>query len=103
MKKADFQELMKSVKQGAQILKGESKPSRIFDYPDPKIRELRTKYGLSQPVFATLMGISVGTLRNWEQGRRRPEGPAQVLLQVVARYPREVFRISQSIHRVKHA
>ncbi|HET7508933.1 MAG TPA: hypothetical protein VFJ65_01665, partial [Solirubrobacterales bacterium] len=45
----------------------------------------------SQPKFAALMGISVGTLRNWEQGRRKPEGSARVLLRVVERHPEVVL------------
>lgn len=49
---------------------------------------LRRFVGLSQVRFAQAMGISVHTLRNWEQGRRRPEGPAIALLRIAARHPR---------------
>ena len=49
---------------------------------------LRRFVGLSQPKFAKAMGISVHTLRNWEQDRRRPEGPAMALLRIAARHPR---------------
>ena len=49
---------------------------------------LRRFVGLSQVRFATALGISVHTLRNWEQGRRRPEGPALALLRIAARHPR---------------
>lgn len=52
---------------------------------------LRERHGLSQPKFAAVMGISVGTLRNWELGRRVPEGSARALLRVVERYPEAVF------------
>ena len=52
------------------------------------VRDLRRFVGLSQSQFATALGISVHTLRNWEQGRRRPEGPALALLRVAARHPR---------------
>jgi len=45
---------------------------------------IRKKYGLSQEKFANLPGISVSTLRNWEQGRRKSEGPARVLLYIAA-------------------
>jgi putative transcriptional regulator len=48
---------------------------------------LRRFTGLTQAAFARALGISVHTLRNWEQGRRRPEGPALALLRVVARHP----------------
>lgn len=49
---------------------------------------LRRFVGLSQERFATAMGISVHTLRNWEQDRRQPEGPAVALLRIAARHPR---------------
>lgn len=52
------------------------------------ILALRRFVGLTQVRFAEAMGISVHTLRNWEQGRRQPEGPALALLRIAARHPR---------------
>lgn len=52
------------------------------------IASLRRFVGLTQVEFARAMGISVHTLRNWEQGRRTPEGPAIALLRIAARHPR---------------
>ncbi len=52
------------------------------------IAALRRFIGLTQAQFAQAIGISVYTLRNWEQGRRRPEGPAMALLRIAARHPR---------------
>jgi putative transcriptional regulator len=52
------------------------------------IAALRRFVGLTQLQFARAMGISVHTLRNWEQGRRRPDGPAVALLRIAARHPR---------------
>lgn len=52
------------------------------------ISALRRFVGLTQEQFALAMGISVHTLRNWEQGRRHPEGPAIALLRIAARHPR---------------
>jgi DNA-binding transcriptional regulator YiaG len=52
------------------------------------VAALRRFAGLSQAAFARALGISVHTLRNWEQGRRMPEGPALALLRIVARHPR---------------
>jgi putative transcriptional regulator len=52
------------------------------------ITALRRFVGLTQVQFALAMGISVHTLRNWEQGRRHPEGPAIALLRIAARHPR---------------
>ena len=87
MKKELFEELLESVKQGGAIMKGSRKASRVFEFPESEVKKLRGNYGLSQDKFASLMGISVATLRNWEQGRRKPEGPAKVLLMVAARHP----------------
>lgn len=52
---------------------------------------LRQFLGLTQERFATAVGISVHTLRNWEQGRRRPDGPAVALLRIAARHPRVIL------------
>jgi putative transcriptional regulator len=91
MKEKDFDELLASVQEGAKIIKGTEKPSRSFHFDDPKVASIRRRYKLSQSKFAAMMGISVGTLRNWEQGRRRPEGPARVLLNVIAKHPEAVL------------
>jgi len=52
------------------------------------IASLRRFVGLTQAEFARAISISVHTLRNWEQGRRKPEGPAIALLRIAARHPR---------------
>ena len=95
MKDELFQELLESVKQGAAIMKGELPPSRTFEFPETEVHALREQFGLSQKKFASLVGISVGTLRNWEQGRRKPEGPARVLLRVAALHPEALLDISR--------
>jgi putative transcriptional regulator len=51
---------------------------------------VRSKTGLSQATFARRIGVAVGTLRNWEQGRRSPQGPARILLALLDRNPRIV-------------
>jgi transcriptional regulator with XRE-family HTH domain len=62
------------------------------------IAALRRFVRLSQPKFAEAMGISVHTLRNWEQDRRRPEGPALALLRIAARHPRILRENLESQH-----
>ena len=91
MNDALLSELMESIQEGGAILRGEAKPSRTFEYPDIDVKELRERYELSQDKFAALLGISPGTLRGWEQGRRRPDGPARVLLRVADKHPRPVL------------
>ena len=100
MREDVFEELLESVRQGGQILRGERRPGRVFVAAEPNARKIRRLYGLSQEKFATLMGISVATLRNWEQGRRSPEGPARVLLRVAAKHPEAVLDVvSERISR----
>ncbi len=58
--------------------------------PRVDVRQARRKLGLSQAEFARKFGFSAASVRNWEQGRRRPEGPARVLLAVIDRHPEAV-------------
>ena len=60
------------------------------------IAALRRFVGLTQARFAQAMGISVHTLRNWEQGRRQPDGPAVALLRIAARHPRIIWENLES-------
>lgn len=91
MKDELFAELLASVKEGGQILRGEKAASRAFSYAPPDIKRIRGNYKLTQAQFAAMLGISVKTLRNWEQGRRVPEGPAMVLLRVADLHPEAVL------------
>ena len=90
MNKTDFAKLVASVKQAGKIRRGEMKASHVFNLKPVDVRAIRNKLGLSQGDFATMIGVSVATLQNWEQGRRRPEGPAQALLKVAASNPQAV-------------
>ena len=93
MKDELFDELIASVREGGKILRGKAKPSRSFVIDVPDVKKIRANYKLSQIEFAALMGISVKTLRNWEQGRRSPEGAARVLLNVAAKHPKIVWDV----------
>jgi putative transcriptional regulator len=66
-----FGELIKSMTQKGAIVRGERKPSREFHVDSQMVKKkLRAASGLSQPKFAALLAVDVGTLRNWEQGIR---------------------------------
>ena len=95
MKDELFNELLESVREGGAILRGEKAPSRTFTMEKPDVQQIRANYNLSQNEFATLLGISLDTLQNWEQGRRSPQGPARVLLQVAAKHPEAVWDVVQ--------
>jgi DNA-binding transcriptional regulator YiaG len=82
-----FEELIESVREGGAIVRGQRKPSRRFQLQPRGIRAIRRRTMLSQSEFAQLMGVSVKTLQNWEQSRRRPTGPAATLLKIIAHEP----------------
>lgn len=88
-----FAELLESVREGGAILRGEKAPSRKFEIAAPDVKHIRERYQLSQSEFAALLGVSIKTLQNWEQGRRTPHGAARVLLQVAARHPQAVWDV----------
>ena len=96
MKTSLFEELKASIREGGAILRGEKKASRTFPFDESNVTGLRERYGLSQPKFASLLGISVKTLRNWEQGRRRPQGSARVLLRVAAEHPEAILAVADT-------
>lgn len=87
MKEQDFNNLIESIKQAGKIRRGEMKPERVFTFSPADIKSIRTKLKLSQSEFAMLIGVSVSTLQNWEQGRRQPEGPARALLKIASEKP----------------
>src|SRR5690242_4635336 len=96
MKQKMFEELLGSVREAGAILRGQKKPSRRIAIGSSGIRAIRERTSLSQSEFARLIGVSVKTLQNWEQDRRRPTGPAAALLQIIAHEPRLAVK---AIHR----
>lgn len=92
MKKKLFDDLVKSVREARAIADGNKKPSRHFKITPVDIKSLRKKLGFSQSQFADIIGIPVATLRNWEQGRTNPEGPARVLITAIKNNPRGVIK-----------
>jgi putative transcriptional regulator len=95
MKKEHFDELLQSVEEAAAIERGRAKPARTFKVESPNdVARVRNRLGLSQNKFARLLGISENTLQNWEQGRRKPAGPAKVLLKVAARHPQAILDVA---------
>jgi putative transcriptional regulator len=90
VREQDFKNLVKSVRQAGRIRRGRMKPSRVCTFRPTEIKSIRSKLGKSQSEFALMIGVSLATLQNWEQGRRTPEGPANALLKVAARNPEAV-------------
>ncbi len=87
------QRLIASARQALAWAKGEHVPGvrvtvvQVNRVPEADVRSLRQRLGLSQSQFAARFGFSAATVRNWEQGRTQPDGPARVLLAVIAHHP----------------
>ena len=92
MNDKDFQKLVESVKQMGSIMRGEKIPHRRTVLTTVDVGALRERLGLTQNQFSGMIGVSIKTLQNWEQGRREPEGPAKALLRVVEKEPQAVLR-----------
>jgi len=93
MNDKDFNELLASVEEAGKIKNKRLDASRIYDYPEPNAQLIREKIGFTQSKFASLIGVSPRTLQNWEQGHRKPTGPARVLLRLVQSDPMSVFKV----------
>lgn len=97
MKRKAFDQLVRSVRQAGRIRRGRAKASRAFKFAPADVKAIRSKVGKSQSEFALMIGVSVATLRNWEQGRRTPEGPALALLRVASAEPKAVARALRGV------
>jgi len=87
-----FQELCDSVVEAGKILRKEKKAaSDSIHFIAKDIQNLRKRFKLSQSKFAQILGVKITTLQNWEQGRRKPNGPSRVLLQVFSKHPEAVL------------
>jgi putative transcriptional regulator len=100
MRKAAFEQLLVSVRQASS--RGARAAVRAYRINAMTIKELRGWTKLSQPEFAAMLGVELSTLRNWEQGRREPTGPARALLRAIRNDPEHVIRaLGRSSSRVR--
>ena len=87
---SEFDEIRAGLEDAVEVARGKRQAARrsVVEVPTVDVGALRRRLQMSQAEFARTFGVSVGTVRNWEQGRRRPEGPAIALLRIAARHPR---------------
>jgi putative transcriptional regulator len=86
------QRILRALKDAAKFAQGEDVPGmRVTFFPPADVRKIRAKLKLDQREFAEKFGLSLDSIRNWEQGRRAPDGPAKVLLAVIAKHPKAVI------------
>ena len=90
-----FDSIMRGLNEAIAIAEGKAVPAAIYhiDVPAPQVPAIRARTGLSQAEFATFIGVKKATLLNWEQGRRKPDGPARVLLALIDKDPGIVQRV----------
>lgn len=86
---SEFDSIIQGLNEALAFAKGDTTGARVhkIDVPTVNVAEIRHKTGLSQAEFAKSIGVAKGTLINWEQGRRKPTGPARVLLAIIAQTP----------------
>jgi putative transcriptional regulator len=90
-----FDRIRQGLSEALAFAQGTETGSRIHkvEVPTVDVAEIRARTGLSQSAFAKSIGVAKGTLLNWEQGRRHPSGPAQVLLAIIAKKPSVVTEL----------
>lgn len=93
MKTEMFEEFKRSVLEGGAIARGTQTPARRFAVSASGVKAIREKTQLSQSEFATLIGVSIKTLQNWEQDRRKPTGPAAALLRILDHDPKTAMQV----------
>jgi putative transcriptional regulator len=86
-------EAIEGMEEALEHARGEQElETHTVEVEEPDVAAIRERLDMTQRTFADLFGVNLHTLRNWEQGRRRPEGTARVLLQVIDREPEAVLR-----------
>ena len=87
-----FISIKEGLSEAIEFAQGKPNKAVVHEFTALDVKAIREKIGMSQSEFASAFGISLGTLRHWERGDRKPRGPARVLLNVVAKEPNAVLR-----------
>ena len=84
-----YDSIIRGLNEALEFAEGKENGARVHQVaiPEVDVAAIRASTGLSQSAFARSIGVAKGTLLNWEHGRRRPTGPAQVLLAMIAKKP----------------
>lgn len=88
-----FESIKQGLTEAVEFTEGKTKKAIVHEFTPMDVKALRTKVDMSQNQFASAFGISVSTLRHWERGDRKPQGPALVLLNIVDKEPEMVLRV----------
>ena len=97
MDEKNFESLLESVRDMGSHMRGNAiAGAQVKTLPEPNVKAIRERTGLSQAQFAYLIGIKPKTLQNWEQRRVRPAGPARALFKIVEANPKALLAIHKS-------
>ena len=88
-----YEDIKKGLEEAIAHARGEESSARVTVVHPVDVKTLREDLGMSQSQFARVFRVGLPTLRNWEQGRRAPRGPAQVLLHLISREPEVIQRL----------
>ena len=91
-----FESIKQGLDEALEFSKGKKGKAVVHEFSPVDVKNVRANVGMSQSEFASAFGISVSTLRHWERGDRTPQGPALVLLNVVAKEPKAVLKALSS-------
>lgn len=91
MKDEDFMGIMEGIKDATAFVQGKRFRARVVAGPD--IKAIRERVKMTQAKFAKAYGLPLGTVKDWEQGRRQPDAPARALLTLIAKKPEVVRRV----------
>jgi len=87
-----FESIKQGLSEAIEFSQGKTKQAVVHEFSPVDVKAIRKRIGMSQSEFASAFGISLGTLRHWERGDRKPRGAALVLLNVVAKEPKVVLK-----------
>ena len=87
-----FDSIQQGLLEAIEFAQGKQTKAVVHEFTPLDVKAIRFDIGMTQTQFASSFGISLGTLRHWERGGRKPRGPALVLLNVVAKEPEAVLR-----------
>lgn len=88
-----FDSIKQGLKEAIEFAEGKNNGARMFEPKEIDVKKLRQRVGMTQIEFASVFGISLGTLRHWERGDRTPRGAALVLLNLVSKDPQTILKV----------
>ena len=92
-----FESIKQGLREAIEHAAGQESEAIVHFPRTPDVKSIREQVGMTQTAFASALGVSLSTLRRWERGERTPQGPARMLLHVVAREPQAVLRTLEKV------